>query len=88
MKLVALWLPIPWPHGFPARPELDQQIGGTKPVEFQTDMQELVRLLNRLTAQSPAPELAPHPRFGKMTRKEQMRYAYLHMDHHLRQFGA
>ncbi len=88
LKWVALWLPIPWPHGFPARPELDQRIGGTKPVEFQRDMQELTRLMSRLTARSPAPALAPHPRFGEMTRKEQMRYAYLHMDHHLRQFGA
>ncbi len=88
VKWVALWLPIPWPHGFPTRPELDQQIGGTKPVEFQTDMHELIRLMSRLTARSPAPVLAPHPRFGEMTRKEQMRCAYLHMNHHLRQFGA
>ncbi len=88
LKWIALSLPIPWPHGFPARPELDQQIGGTKPVEFQRDMQELIGLMGRFTAQSPEPAFAPHPRFGEMTRKEQMRFAYLHMDHHLRQFGA
>ncbi len=88
MKWFALYLPIPWPHGLPAPPELDQQIGGTKPVEFQRDVQQLIGLMHRFTAQSPEPAFAPHQRFGKMTRKEQMRLAYLHMDHHLRQFGA
>jgi hypothetical protein len=26
--------------------------------------------------------------FGQMSRTERMRHAYLHFDHHLRQFGA
>jgi hypothetical protein len=29
-----------------------------------------------------------HPQFGKMSEKEWMRLGYLHMDRHLRQFGA
>jgi hypothetical protein len=29
-----------------------------------------------------------HPIFGELTDSERMRWGYLHMDHHLRQFGA
>jgi hypothetical protein len=88
IKWIALWVPIPWPHGYKTRPEMDQQIRGTKPVEFQNDMQELLRLLDRFTAASPEFAWAPHPMFGQMSHKERMRWGYLHMDHHLRQFGA
>jgi hypothetical protein len=88
MKWAALWIPIPWPHGFKTRPEIDQEVGGTRPVEFEADRQELLRLLDRFVCETPVPKFAPHPVFGEMTRKELMRWGYLHMDHHLRQFGA
>jgi hypothetical protein len=29
-----------------------------------------------------------HPIFGAMTRRAWMRWGYLHVDHHLRQFSA
>ncbi len=32
-------------------------------------------------------QLATHPYFGNLTKWEWMRWAYLHADHHLRQFG-
>jgi hypothetical protein len=35
-----------------------------------------------------ASDLVPHATLGQMSRSERMRHAYLHMDHHLRQFGA
>ncbi len=88
LKLAALWLPIPWPHGIKTRPEMDQEIGGTRPAQFESDREQLLHLMDRFSSQSPAPQFAPHPIFGQMTRKELMRWAYLHMDHHLRQFGA
>jgi hypothetical protein len=88
MKLAALWLPVPWPHGFKTRPEMDQEIGGTPPVEFEEDRQVLLKLMDRFTCESPIPTFSPHPIFGQMSRKELMRWAYLHMNHHLRQFGA
>jgi Protein of unknown function (DUF1569) len=88
MKLAALWIPIPWPHGFKTRPEMDQEIGGTGPVEFEQDRKELFQLMERFTCEAPVPRFEAHPIFGHMSRKELMRWAYLHMDHHLRQFGA
>ena len=36
---VALWGPLQWPHGIKTRPELDQQHGGTQPVDFAADVE-------------------------------------------------
>jgi Protein of unknown function (DUF1569) len=85
-KWVALWVPLPWPRGIKTRPEMDQQQGGTPPTEFASDLEKLRILLERFcTSQG---EFAPHAMLGQMSRTERMRHAYLHMDHHLRQFGA
>jgi hypothetical protein len=46
LKWVALWAPIRWPKGFNTAPELDQQVGGTLPVEFDNDVRELQRLVS------------------------------------------
>ncbi|MBZ5721384.1 MAG: DUF1569 domain-containing protein [Acidobacteriia bacterium] len=88
MKWFALWVPIPWPKGVKTRPEMDPQLGGTQPVDFESDLGELRRLLDRFTAQPRDFQFKPHPIFGEMSDPEWMRWGYLHMDHHLRQFGA
>jgi hypothetical protein len=67
---------------------MDQEIGGTPPVEFEQDRRELLKLMDRFTCESPIPTFSAHPIFGQMSRKELMRWAYLHINHHLRQFGA
>jgi uncharacterized protein DUF1569 len=88
LKWIALWAPLPWPHGFRTMPEIDQNAGGTRPIEFASDMQELRNLIERFT-QPPGRFCAGgHPHFGHLSEKEWMRLAYLHADHHLRQFGA
>lgn len=46
MKTVALWVPIPWVHGFKTRPEMDQRLGGTQPTEFMSDVQKLRKLFD------------------------------------------
>jgi len=86
LKWLALWVPVPWPHGIKTRPEMDQRQGGTPPVEFVADLEELRTLFGRFCAWKD--EYAPHGMFGQMSRSERMRHAYLHTDHHLRQFGA
>ncbi len=88
LKWAALWIPIPWPHGFKTMPEMDQEIGGTRPVQFESDRDQMLTLMDRFICEAPVPTFSAHPIFGEMTRKELMRWAYLHMDHHLRQFGA
>jgi hypothetical protein len=85
-KWTALWVPFRWPHGIKTRPEMDQHEGGTKPEEFASDVEKLKILLGRFC--SSKPEFAPHATMGQMSKSERVRHAYLHVDHHLRQFGA
>jgi hypothetical protein len=85
LKPLALWVPVPWPHGFKTRPEMDQQQGGTLPVDFAADVEELRGLFERFCTREG--DFAPHAIFGEMSKAERMRHAYLHFDHHLRQFG-
>lgn len=86
LKPLALWVPISWPHGVKTRPEMDQQQGGTIPLEFLSDLEELRILFGRFCTLEG--EFASHAMFGQMSKTERMRYAYLHIDHHLRQFGV
>jgi hypothetical protein len=88
LKWCALWVPIPWPRGFKAVPELDQHAGGTPPAEFAADVQALNDLVDRFTRMPPDSKWQPHPHFGKMSYDAWMRLGYLHTDHHLRQFNA
>ena len=88
VKVMALWAPFPWPRGFKTAPELDQQGAGTPPGVFDNDVRELRNLVDRFTRQPRDFQWQPHPHFGPMSDREWMRLAYLHMDHHLRQFGA
>ena len=88
MKWFALYVPLKWPHGVPTMPEMDQLIGGTKPAEFAADSTELRRLFERFTRQPRDFSWKPHPIFLEMTEQDWMRWGYLHMDHHFRQFGA
>lgn len=87
LKWVALYAPIPWPKGVPTRPEMDQLIGGTAPVEFEHDKRALVTVIERFSNTKRDFEWSPHPIFGNMPDPEWLRWGYVHTDHHLRQFG-
>ena len=86
IKFLALQAPMKWPHGTPTRPEVEQGVGGSAPVEFERDRGELLSLINRFCSSAIDLKIQ-HPFFGPMTRPEWMRWGYLHADHHLRQFG-
>ena len=86
MKWGALYFPAPWPHGVPTRPEMEQGLGGTAPVEFTEDRKKLVSAIERFVTKEF--KWAEHPIFGVMSTKDWMRWGYLHCDHHLRQFGV
>lgn len=86
LRFVALWLPRKWPHGVragadPAAKELPAD-------RFEADRARALDTMRRI-ALAPADGLAPsHPMFGAMRRGDWQRWAYLHTDHHLRQFGC
>jgi hypothetical protein len=86
IKWAALYLPLRWPPGFPTRPEIDQEAGGTCPSNFEADRADLAAFVERLTA--PHVTWGTHPIFGPMSHAAWLRWAYLHMDHHFRQFGV
>ena len=88
LKWFVLYLPIPWPGGIRTNPEIDQDLGGTRPAGFSADRAELEALLARVTSRPRGFDWQPHPLFGPMSDAAWLRWAYLHTDHHLRQFGA
>lgn len=89
MKWLALYVPVPWPKGqIKTMPEIDQEIAGTKPTHFLQDKEELVMLIERFSTQEKDFVFELHPLMGKLTEQEWQRWAYLHIDHHLRQFSA
>ena len=88
LKWYALYVPIHWPQGVNTMPEANQQRGGTKPVDFERDRDQLVQTMTRFVAARRDFEWHPHPMFDRMSEREWMRWGYLHVDHHLRQFGV
>ena len=88
VKWVALYLPLTWPAGIRTMPEIDQGLGGTRPGDFAADVAGLEAFLEHVTALPRSFHWPTHPIFGKMSGVAWLRWGYLHMDHHLRQFGA
>jgi hypothetical protein len=88
LKWVVLYVPLAWPAGIRTSPEVDQEGGGTLPVEFGADVAQVEALLDLMTAPSRSLAGQPHPIFGPMSDAAWLRWGYLHTDHHLRQFGA
>ena len=88
VKWLALYVPVSWPSGIATRPEIDQQVQGTRPGDFASDVAELEALVALVSAEPRSFQWDAHPVFGRMSDAAWMRWAYLHMDHHLRQFGA
>jgi len=88
VKWIVLYVPLRWPAGILTSPELDQEQGGTRPVDFTADVAEVEALLERVVQSPGSLDRLTHPVFGRMTHVAWLRWAYLHTDHHLRQFGA
>ena len=86
LKWLVLWVPLRWPRGILTRPELDQLAGGTRPEDFAADLAQVEVLLSQV-ASDRSSRRPPHPLFGHLSDRAWLRWAYLHTDHHLRQFG-
>jgi hypothetical protein len=88
IKWIALYAPLRWPPGILTRPEIDQYVGGTRPTAFAADVARLEALMEDVSRQGASVPWSVHPIFGRMSERAWLRWAYLHTDHHLRQFGA
>jgi hypothetical protein len=86
LKWVALYGPMRWPRGIKTRPEADQEQGGTRPEDFERDIASLAQASDRFARNLASVSARPHFMFGKLSEREWARWAYLHLDHHLRQF--
>ncbi len=91
-RTVVRWLVL---AGMPApkekvatMPELDQRTAGTKPTDFEKDRQTLYAYIDIVVSKGVEYPWASHPFFGKFGEKEWCRMGYIHLDHHLRQFGV
>lgn len=89
VKWVALYLPLRWRPGIVTSAEIDQCAGaGTRPGLFAADVADVETLLTTLSTRGATAAWPAHPVFGPMSHSQWMRWAYLHTDHHLRQFRA
>ncbi len=57
------------------------------PGEFENERNEFLKLIERFTSHQNEITLS-HPRFGALTTKEWGKFVWMHLDHHLRQFGV
>ena len=87
IKWIALYAPMRWPAGMPTVAEFDQQKGGTRPTDFAADVADLEAAARAGSAAATAPGRGIRSS-ARCRRPAWLRWAYLHMDHHLRQFGA
>ena len=88
VKYIALYSPGPWPPGFKTRPEMDVRRNGLRPNAFVSDVATLVQRVEEFGTRRATSPWARHPMFGAMSEGEWKRWAYLHTDHHLKQFSA
>jgi len=68
--------------------ELKQGAGGTNPTTFENDKKALVDLVRNFDESFKTNKIVVHPAFGKMNHWQYGRLAYLHLNHHLNQFGV
>jgi hypothetical protein len=87
VKALALWAPIPWPHGWPTNPLHDPRAEGTRPSEFTKDLSRAIAGIDGLAAAVPDALDPAHGLSGTMSLRDWQRRAYRHTDYHLRQFG-
>ncbi len=85
LKIAALSLPIPWPKDSPTPPELRRGAPAMQQGDFDRDRARVVTELTRF--RQPTQTRADHCMMGPMSYADWMRWGYLHIDHHLRQFG-
>ena len=88
IKFVALNFPISMPKNMRTIYELDPgKAGMTRPAGFQEDRHQLTGLIGHFFS-LPGSQRFSHPVFGGLSKQELGKLTYLHLDHHLQQFGV
>ena len=88
VKLVGLWSPFRWPHGWQTNPRHDPRREGTRPSAFAADQKRAIESLAGIAEGRPGALEPVHGTFGSMSVRDWQRWAWKHTDHHLRQFGV
>lgn len=68
-------------------PELNPHKAGSKPMNFESDRDYLLRKMEEFIAADES-SLQAHPTFGQLSKKQWGKIIYLHLNHHLNQFGS
>ena len=88
LKHLILW-GMPAPKGkVETLPELKQGVGGTKPISFDTDKKTLLDFIQNFQNRIEKNPNQVHAAFGKLSTDQWARLCYIHLDHHLKQFGC
>lgn len=73
------------PKGIKGNPKFFSQDSET--LNFEEQKEEWKRVISGFTKVE-GPLAGEHPKFGRLDTKDWGRFVWLHMDHHLRQFGV
>ena len=84
---VAVYVLPFWPKGEAAPVEMDQQKEGSKPRDFYTEREFLLKMIDVLNEREET-KFKPHPLFGQLNKKQWGDLLVKHLNHHLRQFGV
>ena len=86
-KYLGLWLPRIPLKNMKDPVDMNQKYYGTPSTDIETEKQNLTSLVNAVRSFPEGKELNPHPMYGELNLKQWGRFIYVHIDHHLRQFG-
>ena len=76
------------PRGFKGPREVDMSKNGATMLSFEEDKAKLLAAIAAFKQDTTENTGAIHPYFGAFDRMDWARFHYLHLDHHLRQFGV
>lgn len=88
MKYFGLWLPRIPLRNLKAPVDMNRQLFGTVSSDIITEKKNLLDLISQFRASSADFTFQSHPMYGKLNRRQWGRFIYVHLDHHLRQFGV
>lgn len=87
IKLAFLYLPIKFPKNIKAPKTLRLITDKETPQDFEKEKELFIELISRFPAHT-LPSKMYHPAFGNLKPKEWGVLNWMHLDHHLRQFGV